>query len=187
MRGRIGVRARMVSAACSAWKNSSRSVKAFRFPILAVLFPHLFQVFFDFEGGHAAGSGGRDGLAVAAVGNVSGYKYAGHLGANASIGGHDVALAVACKLVANEVGIRGMADTEEHCAGGKIPLLARLEVAQAEASDFLFAGVVHVFDNGVGKKRNFVVLPSTVEHDLRGAKFPATMDDGDLSGKARKE
>ena len=37
----------------------------------AILLPYLFQVLFGFQGGHAAGSSGGDGLAVAAVSNVS--------------------------------------------------------------------------------------------------------------------
>ena len=65
------------------------------------------------------------------VGNIAGHEDAGYSRTNVSVAGNDVALGVAVELVADEVGVGSVPDSEEHGAGGKIPLLARLEVAQA--------------------------------------------------------
>ena len=48
----------------------------------------LFEIFFHFERGHAAGAGGGDGLAVAAVLHIAAGKDAGKF--NAVMGGEDV-------------------------------------------------------------------------------------------------
>ena len=43
-----------------------------------------------------------------------------------------------------------------------------------------------VYD-GVGKEPDLVVGAGSVKHDLRGAKFAATMNECDLGGKPREE
>ena len=75
-----------------------------------------------------------------------------------SIGGHDVAFAITLELVADEIGVGRVADAEEHGAGGQVPLLAGLQVAQTKAGDLLLVDVVHVVHDGVGQELDLVVL-----------------------------
>ena len=80
-----------------------------------------------------------------------------------------------------------MADPQKHGAGRKVEHLAGLQIVQAQAGDFLPADVVHLFDHRVGHEVDLLVLACAVEHDLRGAKFAAPVNEGDLGGEARQE
>ena len=95
----------------------------------------LFEVLFDFEGGHAAGAGGGDGLAVAAVLDVSAGVDAGELHALAGdedvVLGLDVAVVVEVELAFEHLGVGLVADAEEDEADGKCPALVGLLVVRA--------------------------------------------------------
>ena len=80
-----------------------------------------------------------------------------------------------------------MTDAQEHRTGGKVPLLAGLNVAQPEAGHFLFTDIVHVFYNGVGEEFDFVMLARAVQHDLRGAKLAAAVDQRNFGSKPRQK
>ncbi len=78
----------------------------------------LFEVLFDLEGGHAAGAGGGDGLAVAAVLNVSAGEDAGDdlavEGGEDVVAGLDVALGVEVEHALEGHRVGDVADGEEH-------------------------------------------------------------------------
>jgi hypothetical protein len=78
----------------------------------------FFEVFFDLEGGHAAGAGGGDGLAVAAVLNVSAGEDAREefavKGGEDVVASEDVALGVEVDHATEGFGVGNVADGEEH-------------------------------------------------------------------------
>src|SRR5271157_508716 len=182
MRARSGQRDVMNCAAESAAANWSCAITP-----EPRSFSNFFQVLLHFQCGHAAGSGSGDSLAVTAVRHIAGDEYARHAGADVAVGGDDVAFGVAIELLADKIGVRRVANAEEHGAGGKVPLLTGFQIAQAQASHLLPVDVVHVVHNGVGEKRDLLVLTSSVEHDLGGAKFAATVDESHLGGEAGEE
>src|SRR5206468_2807902 len=70
------------------------------------------------QGGHAAGAGGGDGLAVVVVGDVAGGEDAFDAGPGAGrLRPDDVALVVDLELAAEEGGVGGVADGQEDAAG----------------------------------------------------------------------
>src|SRR5664279_1724229 len=177
-RGRKAVRPRMNCAVSSARRNSSASDSVeggfgmlVSRPALSgrvgasVSLPYFFQVFLHLQRCHAAGPRGSDRLPIVTVGHVSGNKNPRDFGTDMPIRKNQVAFSIASKLIAYKICIRSMPDAEEHGAGGKIPLLASLQVAQPKSDDFLFADVVHVVNDGVGEELDLVVLASPVEHD----------------------
>ena len=80
-----------------------------------------------------------------------------------------------------------MTDAEKHCAGWEFPAFSGLRVAQPKGGDFLFAGIEYIVDDSVCEERDFWVGLGSIQHDFRGAKFLAPMDQRDLRGKARQE
>ena len=78
----------------------------------------FFEVFFYFEGGHAAGACGGDGLAVAAVLDVSAGEDAGDdlavEGGEDVVLGEDVAVGVEVEHALEGDGVGDVADAEEH-------------------------------------------------------------------------
>ena len=151
----------------------------------------LFEVLFDFEGGHAAGAGGGDGLAVAAVLDVSGGEDARD---DLSVQrGEDVVL---CEDVAVGVevhhaleghGVGDVADAEEHGGDGKDVLVAGGGVFQAQAFDVFFFDAEHLFDGGAGEEVDAGVGHGALEHDLRGTELFGSVDERDLGGEAGEE
>ncbi len=133
----------------------------------------FFEVFFHFEGGHAAGAGGGDGLAVAAVLDVSAGEDAGDdlavVGGEDVVLGEDVAVVVEVEEAFEGEGVGDVADAEEHEADGEDGLLAAGTVAEAQAFDVLFFDAEDLFDGGVGEELDLGVGDGAVEHDLAGA------------------
>lgn len=151
----------------------------------------FFEVLFDLEGGHAAGAGGGDGLAIAAVLNVSAGKDAGEEfaveGGEDVVAGEDVALRVEVYHAAEGFGVGDVADGEKHEGDGQNVLFAGDLVFDAEALDVLVLDAEHLFDDGVGEELDLGVSDGAVEHDLRGTELFASVDDGHLGGEAGEE
>jgi hypothetical protein len=151
----------------------------------------LFEVFFYFEGSHAAGAGGGDGLAVAAVLDVSAGEDAGDgfavEGGEDVVAGEDVAVVVEVHHALEGFGVGGVADAEEHEADGEDVLFAGDEAFEAQAFDVLFLDAEDLFDGGAGEEFDFGVGHGAVEHDLRGAEPFGAVDDGDLGGETCEE
>ena len=133
---------------------------------LAALF---FEEFFYFEGSHAAGAGGGDGLAVAAVLNVSAGVDA--LDALAEDGdedvflGLDVAVGVEIELAFEHAGVGDVADAEEHEGDGEGPALAGFFVEELEAFEVLLFDAEGFFDEGVVEELDLGVGYGALEHD----------------------
>jgi hypothetical protein len=151
----------------------------------------LFEVLFYFEGGHAAGAGGGDGLAVAAVLDVSAGEDAGDdlavEGGEDVVPGEDVAVFVEIEHALEGGGVGDVADAEEHEADGKDVLFAGGAVFEAQAFDVLLFYAEDLFDGGVGEELDVGVGHGAVEHDLRGAEFFGAVDQRDFCGEAGEE
>src|SRR6202451_1353804 len=80
-----------------------------------------------------------------------------------------------------------MPNAQEHRTGGEIPDLISLEIPQRQTRDFFLLNVVYVFDDRIEQKRNFLVLLSAIQHDLRSAEVLAAVDERDFRGEARQE
>jgi len=151
----------------------------------------FFEVFFYFEGGHAAGAGGGDGLAVAAVLDVSAGEDAWDdlavVGGEDVVPGEDVAVRVEVQQAPEGMGVGDVADAEEHEADGKDVLFAGDEAFEAQAFDVFFLDAEDLFDGGAGEESDVGVSHGAIEHDLRGAEALAAVDERDFSGEAGEE
>jgi hypothetical protein len=151
----------------------------------------VFEEFFHFEGGHATGTCGGDGLAVAAVLDVSAGEDAGDDFAVER--GEDI---VACEDVAVGVeihhsfegdGVGDVADAEEHEADGQHVLVAGDGVFEAQAFDLFFLDAENLFDCGAGEELDVGVGHGALEHDFGGAEFFGAVDERNFGGEAREE
>jgi hypothetical protein len=151
----------------------------------------FFEVFFYFEGGHAAGAGGGDGLAVAAVLDVSAGEDAGDDLAVESredvVLGEDVAVGVEVHHALEGDGVGDVADAEEHRGDGEDVLDAGDGIFEAQALDVFFFDAEHLFDGGAGEELDVGVGHGALKHDLGGAKFFGAVDEGDFGGEASEE
>src|SRR5579863_2089471 len=99
-------------------KEQPREVRCMQWSVAV-----FFEILFDFEGSHAAGAGGGDGLAVAAVLHVAAGIDAGNDNAVAGgedvVAGVDVAFAVEIDLALEHFGVGIVADTEKEAADGE--------------------------------------------------------------------
>lgn len=114
----------------------------------------FFEVLFDLEGGHAARSGCGDGLAVAAVLDVSAGEDAGDdfaiEGGEDVVAGEDVTLGVEVDHAPEGFGVGDVADGEEHEGDGQDVCFAGDLVFDAETLDILFFNAENLFDDGAG-------------------------------------
>jgi hypothetical protein len=149
------------------------------------------EVFFYFEGGHAAAACGGDGLAVAAVLDVSAGEDAGDdfavEGWEDVVLSEDVAVGVEVHHALEGESIGDVADAEEHEADGKDVLFVGDQALEAEAFDVFFLHAKHLFNGSAGEEFNLRVSHGAVEHDLRGAKFFSAINDGDFGREASEE
>ncbi len=146
----------------------------------------LFEVFFDFEGGHAAGSGGGDGLAITAVLHVSAGVDAGDAREDVIVG-FDVAVFIEIELAGEHGSVGDVSDAEEETAEAELGLHASDGVEKADTSNFLLLDAEDLFHGGVGDEGDFGVGDGAVEHDARGAEVLAAVDERDFGGEAGEE
>jgi hypothetical protein len=151
----------------------------------------FFEVFFYFEGGHAAGAGGGDGLAVAAVLDVSAGEDAGDdlavEGREDVVFGKDVAVGVEVHHASEGGGVGNVADAEKHEADGQNVLFVGDEIFEAQAFDVFFFDAEDLFHRGAGEEFDVGVGHGAVEHDLRGAKPVRAVDERNFGGEAGEE
>src|SRR5439155_2891177 len=146
----------------------------------------FFQEFLNFQCSHASRSCGSNCLAIPAVLHVPAGVDAGNT-REYVIRGLEVAVLVGFKLPVEHLGIGDVTDAEEHGAGGEIPHLAILQIAQLQAGNFFLVDVVHVLNHGVSEELNFFIMPGAVEHDLGGAELLAAMNDRHPGGESGQE
>lgn len=151
----------------------------------------FFEVFFYFEGCHAARAGGGDCLTVAAVLDISAGVDAGDdvavEGGEDVVGGADVAVFVEVEDAFEGAGVGDVADTKEHEADREDELVAGDTALEAQALDVLLFHAKDFFDGGVGEELDLGVGHGALEHDFRGAKPFGAVDEGDLGGEAGEE
>jgi hypothetical protein len=145
-----------------------------------------FEVAFGFDGGHAAGSGGGDGLAIGAVLDVTGVEDAFDVGAGAAVG-DDVAVRVKVNLTDEGGGIGDVADGDKEAVNVAVVGLAGDDILEAHAGDDALFDVVDVFDDGIGEEFDFGVIARAFEHDFGCAELLAAVDEGDFGTEAGEE
>ena len=151
----------------------------------------VFEVFFYFEGGHAAGAGGGDGLAVLAVLDVAAGVDAGNdlpvQGAVDIVLAEDVAVGVEIHHAFEGGGVGLVADAEEHEGDREDGLVAVDAVLEAEALDVLLFDAEDLFDEGVVEEVDAGMGLGALEHDGAGAELLGAVDEGDFGGEAGEE
>src|ERR1039458_7702894 len=80
-----------------------------------------------------------------------------------------------------------MANAKEHGADRKNGLHLGDQIPQAETGDFFLLDTEYLLDGGVGEKLNFLMANGPIQHDFRGAKLFAAMDQRDLAGETRQK
>src|SRR5215210_6975356 len=132
------------------------------------------------DGGPAAVAGGRDGLTVAGVRDITGGKHAGDA-CHGVLLLDDVAALFHLDLSLEEGGCRGVPDCREEAANLDGPLLTGVRVPEAHpldgvvAQDLLHDRVCYELDLGV--------LTRPLEHDLGRPELIAAVDQKDLIGE----
>src|SRR5215467_7938994 len=164
-----------------SFRSADRSIPVnYRRPRGMTLVFMLFEKLFRVDGCHAARARGSDGLAVAVVLHVAGNEYAGNRG-QAAVFGKQVAVRVHIQLAFEDRGVRIVSDGHKHTIESKFARLLGFRVTQAHALDETF-GSENFVHNEWRDKFDFFVLPGAVDHDFRGTKFVATMNQVDLAG-----
>ena len=80
-----------------------------------------------------------------------------------------------------------MANAEEETADVELIFDAGADIPEPQAANIFFFDAQNFLDDGVGAEFNVGVGDGTLEHDLRGAKGFAAMEQGDLGGEAGEE
>ena len=147
----------------------------------------LIEVFLGVERGHAAGSGRSTGLAIDVILHVAGGEDAGDAGlrriAVAATLRDEVAV-LHFELADEEVGVRLVADGDEHAVDGDVGGAAVGRALQARASDALGIAqdfVEHAVPGQCDLPRGSL-LEEFVLHDLLAAQLVAAVDQGDVAG-----
>jgi hypothetical protein len=146
----------------------------------------LFQKFLDLNGSHTAGSGRSDRLPVAAVLHVATGVYA----MNAShyvVMSFDISVGIGVEMPGKHFRVGVVADTQEQRTRREVGHYSGFDITQLKARNFVVCGVVDILDNRIGKKMNLGVLLCPFEHDLRGAKVLAAMNERNLCREASQE
>jgi hypothetical protein len=98
----------------------------------------------------------------------------------------EVAGLVVIELVEEEPRVRVVPDRDEEPVGRDLRLLARVHVLDADCAD-LAVVAEHLVDDGVRDPLDPRIRPSAVEHDRRGSKLVAAVDDRHFVGELREE
>src|ERR1700730_9495788 len=149
--------------------------------LVRVLFQELFRV----QGGHTAGACGGDSLAVTMVLHISGDEYAGN-GGQAAVFGDEVAIAVHLQLALENGGVGIVPDGHEYSFEGNFRTFFSFRIAHAHAGNVTVRSV-NFLNNRRDDKFDLRVGSNAINHDFRGTKFFAPVDEVDLAGVARQK
>src|SRR5579885_3381211 len=138
--------------------------------LVSVLFQELLGVY----GGHAAGAGGGDGLAIAVVLHISGDENARHPG-QAAVPGDEVAVLVHIELAPKHGSVRDVTDSHEEAVDFDDASIAALRIADFHALHRALRGL------------DFLIGSCAIKHDFRRAKFVAAVNQMHFAGVAREE
>ena len=143
-----------------------------------------FQPTLGVDGGHAAGAGRGDGLAIHMILNITTGEHALDIGMRSGVG-EQVPVVFEIELTDEEVGVRSVPDGHKNPGHGKFALFAGVRVHQGHARDGLFA--VDRRHTGIPGEADLLVGEGTVLHDLRGAQFVAAVNDRHGLGELGQE
>ncbi len=150
------------------------------------MFRLVAEVAFRIEGGSAALSGGRDGLAVSAVGDIASGEDAGQVGFRAFTL-EKVAVGVHVEFADKGFGVGGVSDRDEHAFEVELRGFSGDEVFDFDCGHFAF-GVGDVFFNGgVPNRFNFGICEGAIGHDFRCAERVSAVDEVNLGREAGEE
>ena len=145
--------------------------------------PLSFQEPLRFDRGHAAGTGRGDGLAVMMVLHVAGGENAFDVRFRAVVR-DQVAVFVHIQLAFEELRVGIVADGDENAGDVSSSLVAFVSVLRSRTfSTDLLVHVVNFFDDVRSEELNFFVGARAIQHDLRGAKFVAAMNERNLASR----
>ena len=151
----------------------------------------VFEELLGFEGGHASCTGGGDGLAVAAVLDVSAGEDAGDVLAVARdedvAVGEDVSVGIEVELAAKHFGVGDVADAEEEEGDGQFAELAGLDVAQLQAAHLFLFDAENLFHHRAGHELDVGMGHGALHHDAAGAEAFRTVDERDFGGEASEK
>src|SRR5712691_3641182 len=145
----------------------------------------LFQKLFRVHGGHATGTCGRDGLAIAVVLDVPGNEHAGN-GSQAAVPGNQIAVRIHFDFSLEHRGIRIVANGYEYSVEQDFACFSGLRMAQPHTFHEAFGGD-DFLDYGRRDELDFPVGLGAFNHDLGGAEFLAAVDEIYLAGVARQK
>ena len=146
----------------------------------------LFEVLLHLQCSHAAGAGGGDGLAVAAVLDVSAGEDAGDAGEDVIVR-LDVSVGVEVDLSGEDGGVGDVSDAQKQTTDRQDGFRPGDGIAQAEAEDFFLLDSENLLDGGVGAEMDLGVGHGPIQHDFRGAELLAAVQQGDLSREPGEE
>src|SRR5579884_2709219 len=149
--------------------------------LVSVLFQELLGVY----GGHAAGACGGDGLAIAVVLHISDNENARYFG-EAAVPGDEVAVFVHIELAPKHGRVRDVTDRHEEAVDFDDASIAALRIADFHALDGALRGN-NFLDDGWRDEFDFLIGSCAIEHDFRGAKFVAAVNQMHFAGVAREE
>src|SRR5579883_1556630 len=149
--------------------------------LVSVLFQELLGVY----GGHAAGACGGDGLAIAVVLYISGDENARHFG-QAAVLGDEVAILIHIEFAAKHGRVGDVTDSHEEAVDFDGASIAAVRIADFHSFDVALRGN-DFLDDGGGDEFDFLIGARAIEHDFRGAKFVAAVNQMHFAGVAREE
>src|SRR5260370_7413023 len=145
----------------------------------------LFQKLFGIHGGHAAGTRGRDRLAVAMVLHVAGNENTGNRGQAAMLG-EQVAVGIHFEFSLEDNGVRIVADGNEYAVEGNLARFLGLLIAQTHAfhvalwSEYLLHGER-------SDEFNFLVGLGAIDHDFGGTEIIPAVNQVDLAAVTQRK
>src|SRR6266852_2038670 len=146
----------------------------------------LFQELFSVQGGHAAGAGGGDRLAIAMVLHIAGDENAGD-GRLAAIQGNKVAVGIHFELAAEDNSVGVVADSDKDTIKLNLGSDISHGIAQAHTADVSVGVRKNLVDHRGRHEFDFFIGPCAIEHDFGSAKLRAAMNEIDLAGVAGQE
>src|SRR3984957_5864141 len=146
-----------------------------------------FEPAFGVDGGHAAGAGRGDCLAVDAVDDVAAGEDAVDVGVGRARFHLDVADLVHLELALEQRAVGIVADCDEHCVGLPVGDYAGFQIFQLDAADAFFLPANYFLDRGIPDESNLRILVRAILHDLRRPQRIAAMHDRGLVDEPGQE
>ena len=122
-----------------------------------------FEPALGIDGGHAPRTGGRDGLAIGVILNISARKDAWNVGVRGSFASEQVARIFHLQNVGEQAGVRFVTNSDKQAGDGKRTGLVRDGVGDGDTTKSAFS--VQFTHARVPQDLNLWVVESTLLHD----------------------